>query len=420
MRKSFIASILSFALVGQAAATPWHDMGPRAMGMGGTGVALAQGPLASYWNPAGLGQQYGTSGLVIPAFGLRFEATGTVLEGANDINEINKACEASDTTTCTSAKLTDALNRFGEPGNGAMIDLGGALAFRYSPWRATFFVQNLTYIGVRPLVDSNVAVVNGTTIANNSSLHLRGGSFTEIGIGYAHELLETGVVFGVNLKGIVGKTGFKAVTVKSEDSESGGFGDFKDNTASSFQPGIDIGMFWDMRETFSSLPMRPRFGLVGRNINNPKFTNPGAATLVNEPGKMSLQGQGRAGFAISPFKFWHISADFDVTENLTLIDGFNTRYAGLGTEINLVNRPRFNLPFRVGLKKNLANSSSGVSYTAGLGLNFFHFTIDLAGQVSAKRTSIQTEGTSEKIPNSAAASIQLGLLFGHSDEGVSD
>ncbi|PCI40405.1 MAG: hypothetical protein COB53_01375 [Elusimicrobia bacterium] len=418
MRKSLLAAVLSLALVGQAAATPWHDLGPRAMAMGGTGVAMAQGPLASYWNPAGLGQQYGTSGLIFPAVGIRFEATGTVLEGANDINEINKACERTDATICTTANLTDALNRFGEPGNGAMVDFGSSLAYRHSPWRATFFVQNLTYIGVRPSVDPNGVVVNGTTIANDSAIHLRGGNFTEIGVGYAHEIMETGLVFGLNLKGIIGRTGFAAIILKNQDTGNGGFGDFDNNTASSFQPGIDAGVLWDMRETFDGIPMRPRIGIVGRNLNNPKFTNPGAATLVGEPSKLSVQGQARAGFALSPMKFWHLSADFDLTENLTLIDGFNTRYAGVGTEINLINRPRFNLPFRAGIKKNLANTASGVSYTAGLGLNFFHFTIDIAGQISTKRTSIQTKGTSEKIPNSAAASLQLGFLFGNKDEGA--
>ena len=126
---------------------------------------------------------------------------------------------------------------------------------------------------------------------------------------------------------------------------------------------------------------------------------------------------GGAGVALSPFKFWHLTADLDMTENLTLIDGYKTRYAGVGTEINVVNRPRFNLPLRAGLKKNLSDTTSGVAFTAGAGLNFFHFTLDIAGQVSAKRTQLQSEGKNEKVPNNVAASIQLGFLFGQKDEG---
>ncbi|PJB23142.1 MAG: hypothetical protein CO113_18875 [Elusimicrobia bacterium CG_4_9_14_3_um_filter_62_55] len=41
MRKTLLASLLSLALVGQAGATPWHDLGPRAMAMGGAGDMVA-------------------------------------------------------------------------------------------------------------------------------------------------------------------------------------------------------------------------------------------------------------------------------------------------------------------------------------------------------------------------------------------
>ena len=39
-----------------SAATEWHVLGARSMAMGGSGVALAGGPVGAYWNPAGLGQ----------------------------------------------------------------------------------------------------------------------------------------------------------------------------------------------------------------------------------------------------------------------------------------------------------------------------------------------------------------------------
>ncbi|MEK9144112.1 MAG: hypothetical protein AAB339_00715, partial [Elusimicrobiota bacterium] len=106
-----------------AGATQWHDFGPRAMGMGGAGVAIAQGPEASYWNPAGLGQLYNTSGLAFP-IGARGEFTGTVLQGANDLNQLAQDCDAS-RPNCTAAAVGQALTRFGNAGNGAMLDWGG-------------------------------------------------------------------------------------------------------------------------------------------------------------------------------------------------------------------------------------------------------------------------------------------------------
>jgi len=421
MRNSIIASFLSLALASSAGATPWHDMGPRAMAMGGTGVAMAQGPLAAYWNPAGLAQMYGTSGLVVPAFGIRLEATGRVLEGANDLFKITDAC-ANLTADCTTANITDAITRFDEDGNGAMIDLGSSVALKL--WRGAIFVTPLAYIGATPtgdLVNTGACTGGaGCVDSNQSKLTLRGGVFTEIGFGYAHEIMETGLTLGANLKGIIGKVGFHEISVATVDAENGEFDEFDTNTKSSFQPGVDVGLLWDIRETFESLPMRPRFGLVGRNLNSPKFKQPSQAVTAGQPDKLTLQGQIRAGLALSPMKFWHLTSDLDVTENLTLIDGYNTRYFGVGTEINLINSPRFNLPLRVGAKKNLSNTNSGVAYTAGVGLNFLHFHLDIAGQMSANRTSTSSTGGSDDIPNNAAASIQIGLLFGNKDEGVRD
>ncbi|PJB23143.1 MAG: hypothetical protein CO113_18880 [Elusimicrobia bacterium CG_4_9_14_3_um_filter_62_55] len=411
MRKTLLASLLSLALVGQAGATPWHDLGPRAMAMGGAGVAMAQGPLASYWNPAGLGQLYGTSGLVIPAFGMRIEATGRMLEGANDLYQISQNAASH-----TNADVTNALTKFGERGNGAMVDLGASVALKL--WKGTIFATPLAYIGATPYADTTGGLTPATLgTANTSEMRLRGGVFTELGFGYAHEIMETGLIVGGNLKGIVGKVGFNRIRITQTDPGNGSFGDFDTNTKTSIQPGVDLGLLWDMRETFDGLPLRPRIGVVGRNLNNPKFKYPAQAVTAGERDKLSMQGQVRAGVALSPFKFWHLTADLDMTENLTLIDGYKTRYAGVGTEINVVNRPRFNLPLRAGLKKNLSDTNSGVAFTAGAGLNFFHFTLDIAGQVSAKRTQLQSEGKNEKVPNNVAASIRLGFLFGQKDEG---
>jgi hypothetical protein len=55
---SLLGALLVHALVWPAApralAEEWAILGPRAMGMGGAGVAVARGGLSSYWNPAAL------------------------------------------------------------------------------------------------------------------------------------------------------------------------------------------------------------------------------------------------------------------------------------------------------------------------------------------------------------------------------
>ncbi len=53
---AFAVALLSVvALARSAAAAPFQILGPRALGMGGAGVAVAEGVAASYWNPAAYG-----------------------------------------------------------------------------------------------------------------------------------------------------------------------------------------------------------------------------------------------------------------------------------------------------------------------------------------------------------------------------
>src|SRR5271155_1386066 len=95
MLRKIMAVAVLFAFASTAFADEFATLGPRAMGMGGAGVAVAEGDVAQYWNPGGLTQSEGnTSGLQIP-FGLQGEFDGPVLQGANDLYNVAKACQAS-------------------------------------------------------------------------------------------------------------------------------------------------------------------------------------------------------------------------------------------------------------------------------------------------------------------------------------
>lgn len=413
--KKLLAAALTAVLAAPAGAVPWHTFGPRAMGMGGAHVAMAQGPTASYWNPAGLGQLYNESGIEFP-IGARAEFTGTVLEAANDLEELRKACVAG-AASCTTARVSDALNRLNNAGSGVLADIGGGLDLKIK--RVVVFVNSLSYAGGTPRMDASVAGCPGvnclSSANNNSRINLRGINATEIGVGYGREVLETGLVLGANLKGIIGRTGFQSVRVADEDVS---VDKFNDSTRSSFQPGVDVGMLWDMRETFPSLPARPRLAVVGRNVNSPGFKNTDAARLAGERDEFPLHGQARAGLALSPFKFWHLALDMDVTNNLTPVDGYKSRYLSAGTEVNVFNRPWLNIPLRAGLQKNLSDTGSGLTYTGGFGFNFVRVHVDVAGMVSGRSTPIQSESKTEKVPNNFGAAARFALLFGGADEGA--
>jgi hypothetical protein len=418
MKKLFI-TLLALSLTTAATAAPWHNLGPRAMGMGGAHVAIAQGPAAAYWNPAGLGQLYNESGFTFEA-GARGAFAGAILEGANDLHDIMARCQSGAGGICNSTAITAALSKFGQPNNGALAEIGGLTALKIG--RVVVFVDNMTVVGATPEVDvTRTGACSGALcIDNNASrLILRGGSFTGIGVGYGREIMESGLVLGANIKGIAARIGYDELALNGEDPGQGAFSNFKDNTASSFQPAVDVGALWDIRETFPSVPLRPRVGITGRNLNNPKFKQPALATAGGDRSKFSLDGQVRAGAALSPFKFWHLAADIDITDNKTAIDGFRSRMLGLGTEINLVNSPRFNLPVRAGLQKNISKAgNSSLAYTAGIGLNFLHFMVDLGGSMASESTTVQSESEFRKLPNNFSGALRIAVLFGHKDEGV--
>lgn len=54
MKRLTLAAVFFLAPVSALRPEEWVIVGPRAMGMGGAGVALTRGGLSSYWNPAGL------------------------------------------------------------------------------------------------------------------------------------------------------------------------------------------------------------------------------------------------------------------------------------------------------------------------------------------------------------------------------
>jgi hypothetical protein len=235
-------------------------------------------------------------------------------------------------------------------------------------------------------------------------------------MGYGHQLPVPGLFVGGNLKAIVGEVGYARFNVlQNNDATSNATTDFSDSIAKTIQPGLDLGVLWQVNELLPAVPFRPRLGIVARNINNPKFSQPAVATDNGEPSKYSLNGQMRAGLAIKPFNFWNIAADMDLTRNLTPVDGVASRMMGIGTEINVFNRSWINIPLRAGLMKNIADTNSKLSYTVGFGLNFLHLIVDVGGSISSDRTEIKSGDTgsssSQKVPSNAAVSAQLSLMF---------
>ncbi len=499
-------------------AEQWKILGTRPMGMGGAFVAMAQGPIAQYWNPAGLAMASveTVSGIEIPITA-GMEMTGDIMKNASAIGDMaskfgsitaaQKGGKAADADQMSAfVKTLSLLDDMNDPGKGVMIETAGGVNLKFS--KVAVSVNNFSSAGLNPYVDVNniglgsstggvqgiqFGTVSATTLSNgsyttardtiehaistigwNSLMSLMGNptangetidnatelanalvniaiqhhmsetdvtaaartfdqyaadarpiiesaatttnsynnnqskfivdaaSFVEIAFGYGRfvKFLE-GLSIGGNLKminGCIGRGEFKFM----EESETEDAFKIDDITKSSWSPSIDLGFLWDVNKRYPKLKMNPKVGLVIRNINSPTFDRPGTSG-----GTYKLGRQARLGFALQPAQFWNLLMDIDVTKNKTAVNGFDSRQFAFGTEINIINRKGFNIPLRLGICKNLAESSSKMAYTLGMGVNMCYMHLDLAGAVSSDRTTLDEKD----VPTRASVSAVCGILF---------
>jgi len=79
----FIGLAVVFCFSGEAAAEEWTILGPRALGMGGAGVAVVNDATASHWNPAALAKRPGFA--VDIAAGINLSAEGGIIKEADEL-----------------------------------------------------------------------------------------------------------------------------------------------------------------------------------------------------------------------------------------------------------------------------------------------------------------------------------------------
>ncbi|MBI4585355.1 MAG: conjugal transfer protein TraF [Planctomycetes bacterium] len=201
--------VLILALTPGLAGEDWIILGPKAMGMGGAGVASVRGGYGMYWNPATLAQPY----LRKPTFHLepvdpkkepnkepqkvsdtpffdaemhasanlaavggvlpRIALIGDLVERI-DFNNLEQKLRNGQSLTEQEAQdvlklLTEAVPGLEERGEGVIANAGAGMGARV--WRLGFSALGLAYAGAVPVVDleANLAVGNQGigTITNN-------------------------------------------------------------------------------------------------------------------------------------------------------------------------------------------------------------------------------------------------------------
>lgn len=400
----FLAVLMTFLAV-PSQALEWQNLGPRALGMGGAGVAMPQGPLSPYWNPAGLGLIDSADGFAAPLH-VHAALKGQVIEGARDLEAI-----ANNPSAYTAGDVTNALNKINQPGNGFRADVGLAPALKIK--RVGIFLLGTTHVGAAPFADFAVTVPANVRVQNNSKLNIRGIQLTEIGAGYGQELpFAPGLHVGGALKLMRGDVGYYDLFVSRNDSESGDILDkIKEGAKGSGNFGVDLGALWELDGTFEDLPLRPRLGLTGRNLNNPKFSQAAAAVAAGHTSKFAVNPQARLGAAISPFDWWHVASDIDLTNNRTALESRRSRQFSLGTEVDVFNREWINIPLRAGMTRNVAEDSKTM-LSLGTGLNLVHVHFDASLAWSPETIETRSAGESQQMPAEASVGVSLSVLFG--------
>jgi hypothetical protein len=164
--KKFIALIILAAAPAALHAEQWQILGTRPLGMGGAFVAVAQGPIAQYWNPAGLAiaSSKTVSGLEIPVTA-GIVATGGILAKAGAIGDMSQEISDIKNAQSTSSsqlnpkeaaayvKTMSLLAGLNKSGTGALVEANGGAEFKFS--KVTVSVTNFTSVGLVPHIDPN-------------------------------------------------------------------------------------------------------------------------------------------------------------------------------------------------------------------------------------------------------------------------
>jgi hypothetical protein len=342
----------------QAMAVEFVTVGPRAMGMGGAGVAVTTDALATYWNPAGLAMTQ-TVDIRIQGSGQVIDRLG-IADAVRDLEDFN----TTDTSAANLARAQDIANRINRP--GATVSVSGAAGL-YIKGHLGEHALGLNVSDV-PTGGGFVSIPvqatqpggPGTPISLAGQMTLLGFEARQVAFSYAYAFSDKTFSIGVTGKVIQGAAynGSTTLTGGTDVSITDNFG--KATLSTAF--GIDAGAIYRPSSWL-------RFGVVAKDINRPTFDAPGG-------GELKLEPQVRGGVAVNPYSSLTLTTDVDVTSNKTFIPGVKSQVLSLGAEQTIFSEF---LSFRLGAFKNMQDPGTPFTPTAGLGLRIFAVRIDVGG-----------------------------------------
>ena len=339
----------------QALALEFVTVGPRAIGMGGAGVAVTTDSLATFWNPAGLAMTQ-TVDVRIQGGGQVIDRLG-IADAVHDLENFNK----NDISTANQARAQDIAARINR--DGATVSINGSAGLyikgHLGEHALGFNVSDIA-TGGGFVSTPATATLNGSTVRLTGEMALRGLEARQVAFSYAYAFSDKTFSVGVTGKVMQGAAyeGSTLLTGGTDVSIHDNFG--KATLSTAF--GIDVGAIYRPASWL-------RFGLVAKDLNQPTFDAPGGEELKLGP-------QVRGGVAVNPYSSLTLTADVDVTSNKTFVPGIKSQVLSLGVEQTIFSEF---MSFRLGAFKNMKDPGTPFIPTAGLGLRIFAFRLDVGG-----------------------------------------
>jgi hypothetical protein len=362
--RSLRAAVIFIGLMApaQALALEFVTVGPRAMGMGGAGVAVTTDALATYWNPAGLAMTQ-TVDVRIQGGGQVIDRLG-IADAIHDLENFN----TDDPSLANQAKAQFLADRINRP--GATVSVSGSAGLYVKGHLGEHALGvNISDVAtgggfvsdpVRAMCNPNPNCVGATSVSLRGEMALRGLEARQVAFSYAYAFSDKTFSFGVTGKFIQGAAyrGSTTLTGGTDVSITDNFGKATLSTAL----GIDVGAIYRPSSWL-------RFGVVAKDINQPTFDTPGGEELKLGP-------QVRGGVAINPYSSLTLTADVDATSNKTFVPGVKSQVLSLGVEQTIFSEF---LSFRLGAFKNMKDAGTPFTPTAGLGIRIFALRVDVGG-----------------------------------------
>lgn len=353
-----VAILVGLIIPAQAMALEFVPVGPRAMGMGGAGVAITTDALATYWNPAGLAMTQ-TVDIRIQGGGQVIDRLG-IADAVHDLEQFN----ANDPSPANQAKAQDIANRINRAGATVSVNGSAGLYIKGHLGEHAFGLNVSDVATGGGFVSTPVQATQpggvGTPIRLAGQMALRGLEARQIAFSYAYAFSDKTFSVGVTGKIIQGAafSGSTTLTGGTDVSITDNFG--KPTLSTAF--GIDVGGIYRPSSWL-------RFGVVAKDINQPTFDAPGG-------GELKLGPQIRGGIAINPYSSLTLTADVDATSNKTFVPGIKSQVLSLGAEQTIFSEF---MSFRLGAFKNMKDAGTPFTPTAGLGLRIFALRVDVGG-----------------------------------------